>query len=86
MSSIVAKMKLTVPAVDLEDKNVLCFKRDNPKSPTCITFDIQLKHKCTKIAAEMIMTYNISSSSFSVNYLPIPSRWEQKIVDIMTLN
>ena len=27
---------LTVPAVDLDDKKVLCFKRDNPKSHTCI--------------------------------------------------
>ena len=25
---------LTVPAVDLDDKNVLCFNRDSPKSPT----------------------------------------------------
>lgn len=27
---------LTVPAVDLDDKNVLCFNRESPKSQTCI--------------------------------------------------
>lgn len=27
-------LNLTVPAVDLDDKKVLCFKRDNPKSQT----------------------------------------------------
>jgi hypothetical protein len=26
---------LTVPAVDLDDKKVLCFKRESPKSQTC---------------------------------------------------
>ena len=25
----------TVPAVDLDDKKVLCFKRESPKSQTC---------------------------------------------------
>jgi hypothetical protein len=29
-------MVLTVPAVDLDDKKVLCFKRESPKSQTCI--------------------------------------------------
>lgn len=33
--------RLTVPAVDLEDKNVLCFKRDNPKSPTCTIYSLE---------------------------------------------
>lgn len=27
---------LTVPAVDLDDKNVLCFKRESPKSQTYV--------------------------------------------------
>ena len=42
---------LTVPAVDLDDKNVLCFKRESPKSATC-----QETSVCQKLHPKLILT------------------------------
>lgn len=43
---------LTVPAVDFEDKKVLCFKRDNPKSPTCKFCEIKRKQNSNHSTSE----------------------------------
>lgn len=59
--------KFTVLAVDLDDKKVLCFKRDNPKSQTCTTInfsedanDILLQ---TLIAIHIEITEHISDGN-----------------------
>lgn len=58
---------LTVPAVDLEDKNVLCFKRDNPKSQTWKVKSNNMP--CLEIRATQPPICTCHNLLFIVNYL-----------------
>ena len=47
-SQALSQCRITVPAVDFEERNVWCFTRDKPKSQTC---DNAEKQDITKIRA-----------------------------------
>lgn len=69
-----------MPAVDLEERNVLCFIRDKPKSQTWIWMDTSSLIKPLK-KGEIVDDRNISMESSGFEFVHIrymvqhPDRW-----------